>query len=81
MEFPHLLCSTVKLAKLRSAAEVFHTNVSDVDAYVRTRYATSTSSGILFQTALDHGILTNTQQFKLTNNGRRKIKETEGTYN
>ena len=25
-----------------------------------------------------HGILTNTQQFKLTNNGRRKIKETEG---
>jgi len=38
-----------------------------------------TSSGI--PDSPYHGILTNTQQFKLTNNGRRKIKETEGTYN
>ena len=66
MEFQHLLeLPTVKLAKHLAQCCSLPSNVSDVDAYVST----------------SHGILTNTQQFKLTNNGRRKIKETEGTYN
>ena len=53
-----------------AGAEVFQTSVSDVN--VR-------ASGI--PDSPYHGILTHTQQCKLTNNGRRKIKETEGTDN
>ena len=77
MEFQHLLeLPTVKLAKLALQKSSIQTPATSM--HTKEQGMGPTSSGI--PDSPYHVILTNTQQFKLTNNGRRKIKETEGTY-